>query len=190
MILSKQLLVLLSSLLCSQNTDASRLRPIQRASVRHAHDVGELHCRVTIKETTFDDGNGGIQDEDDVVCIKQVGEEDSSTILSLVDLPSHVYEANEKEIALGRLYISLTGISVDGGNVIISDKTEFTVMENNGSRKLEEEHTRGDLLPSFESRHAMLKSQPLPMNFEKLFLPRARMSPISCHSSGKCPLDS
>jgi Gametolysin peptidase M11 len=93
---------------------------------------------VTIKAAALDAGNGRIQEEEDVVCIKQVDREDSTTILSLADLPSHVYRANEKQIVLGRLYMSLTGITVQEGNVIMSNDTEFTVIENNVKIKLDE----------------------------------------------------
>jgi Gametolysin peptidase M11 len=142
MTLSKQFLVLLSSLLCSTNAvvhvHSSPLH-LRSTNIRHSSSNGEIICRVTIKATALDAGNGRIQVEEDVVCIKQVDEEDSSTILSLADLPAHVYKANQKQIVLGRLYMSLTGITVDGDAVTISDESEFTVFEKNGKRKLEEE---------------------------------------------------
>jgi hypothetical protein len=114
-----------------------------RADARQQGRV-TLVCRVTIEEMAWEDNDGGIQDEDSVVCIQQVdttGEGgDSSTILSLADMPSYVYKNNEMEISIGKLYMSLSNVIVQGGKIVMTSDTEFTILANpGGNRKLEED---------------------------------------------------
>jgi hypothetical protein len=122
-----------------------------------------LICRVTIEEMFWEDTNdGGIQwqDEDTVVCIQQqqvddsTGEQggDSSIILSLAEMPSYVYKNNEKEISIGKLYMSISNVVVQGGKVVMSNDTEFNILEKPGNRNLEE-----DELPIGEKTLAVIR---------------------------------
>jgi hypothetical protein len=101
------------------------------SSIKH-HDTATgttRACRITIQRTLYEQDNGDdVYEKEELVCRSIVdGRYGKELIIRGDVLPSDFYKKHEKAIALGDLYASLNGITIQNGTIV--DKHEDMEIE-------------------------------------------------------------
>jgi len=108
-----------------------------------SEDDDALKCRVTAVDTMYITAKGTVASREQTSCIPIIDDEETDDILNL-DLPDDIADQNRKAIDRGDLYMSISGASILGEDVLLPEYPAFLILEPPELRRQLETFTSGD----------------------------------------------